>query len=132
MPFKHLNLHALLLPATAVYQGISQGLISVFIGNTINNAAYRYAQVELRDTKKLTNNQTQFISQCIGDLVSAPFRLPFEVRRIMLQLSQHSVPFNNYMRAVKKSIVCFFFAVVVVVVVLLLLTVVIGVLFADE
>lgn len=82
-------------------------MLSTFSGVFINNAAYRWATIEMMknpDLKNISTFQKQLIGFCIADICAAPFRLPFEVRKIYLQLNSGEIGFNKYMNGMKTAL----------------------------
>ncbi|EAR96278.1 carrier protein (macronuclear) [Tetrahymena thermophila SB210] len=88
-----------------LYRGIGQGMLGTFIGVTMNNAAYRWINIEMMKNQFVSNLSTfqkQLMCFCFADLLAAPFRLPFEVRKIYLQMNSGEISFNKYMNGMRS------------------------------
>jgi len=82
-------------------------MLSTFSGVCVNNAAYRWANLELMKNqylKGISTFQKQLLCFTFADIFATPFRLPFEVRKMYLQMNSGEIGFNRYMNGMKSAL----------------------------
>lgn len=76
-----------------LYMGISQGMLSLVLGNTISINIYRYIQLSLNRTMNAYNKspfkhfQENLMAHSIGDMASLPCRIFFDAKKQFIQMA---------------------------------------------
>lgn len=90
-----------------MYQGISQGLLGVLIGNTISINTFRYVQLKINN-KPYAAPSTPFktfrdnlFAHSLGDMASLPCRIFFDAKKQFLQMNHVKYDFWQVMKACK-------------------------------
>ncbi|EGR33278.1 mitochondrial carrier protein, putative, partial [Ichthyophthirius multifiliis] len=53
---------------------------------------------------QISNFKKQLLAFCFADVFATPFRLPFEVRKMFIQMNAGPISFNKYINAMKISL----------------------------
>ncbi|KRW99896.1 Mitochondrial carrier domain [Pseudocohnilembus persalinus] len=92
------------------YYGIGQAMTSLFVGNVIGYSVYKLANIQLNQNPYTTNlglGMKNTLAFCIGDIVSSPFRIFFEVKRMAIQLNVQKYDHDQFLRNIRKSLLPF-------------------------
>jgi len=94
-----------------MYQGISQGLLGVLLGNTISINTFKYVQLKLSDNKPSLAPYSPFkafrenlLAHALGDIASLPCRIFFDAKKQFLQMNHTTYDFWQVMKACKIGI----------------------------
>ena len=88
----------------SLYQGISQGLMGIFLGNLISINTYRYVQIKFQSAAQNTQSPVQIfwhnlIGHLCGDLTSFPIRHLFDARKQFFQMNEIKFSLNQVMKS---------------------------------
>ena len=90
----------------ALYKGFNYGIASLLIGNITNFIVYKYMSL-----KKLSNLKSEVATNMLifscADIISAPLRIPFDIKKQFLQMNDKEKSFKRTL-AVYRRVLCKF------------------------